>query len=194
MHLTPDELLDLAEGARAEASTPHVQTCAACRRQIATLRAAMSAAAEVGVPEPSPLFWEHFSARVREAVAAEATESQGRESGWGRLLPWSWSTMAVAGVVAALALAIYLTAPREILAPSGASDTTAAEVALQPLGADDDPSLVLVADLAEQLDPDVIAETEWSQHAGAVDEVVANLTADERVELQRLLQEELAKS
>ncbi len=31
----------------------------------------MSVAAEVEVPEPSPLFWDHLSARVGEAVAAE---------------------------------------------------------------------------------------------------------------------------
>ena len=35
------------------------------------LRGAIEAAAEVSVPEPSPLFWNHLSERVRTAVAEE---------------------------------------------------------------------------------------------------------------------------
>ena len=65
MHLQHDELVDLAEGTRAESSVPHLAACEACRHQLAELKAMMSAAADVAVPEPSPLFWDHFSARVR---------------------------------------------------------------------------------------------------------------------------------
>ena len=64
-HLSPEHLIDLAEGAAAESSAPHLQTCAECRRQLETLRGAMSEAAAVGVPEPSPLFWDRLSARVK---------------------------------------------------------------------------------------------------------------------------------
>ena len=71
MHLQPDELVDLAEGTQAEASRPHLAACEACRRRLADLKAMMSAAVDVGVPEPSPLFWDHFSNRVHDAVAAE---------------------------------------------------------------------------------------------------------------------------
>ncbi len=71
-HLTTEKLIDLAERTREESSAPHLQSCEACRHQLAVLRDAMSAAAEVEVcPEPSPLFWKHLSERVREAVAAE---------------------------------------------------------------------------------------------------------------------------
>jgi len=70
-HLTEGELLDLAEGARPESSAGHLASCEACRRQLMDLRSAMTAAAAVDVPEPSPLFWEHLSVRVREAVEAE---------------------------------------------------------------------------------------------------------------------------
>jgi len=65
---------------------------------------------------------------------------------------------------------------------------------LQPFGAADDPSLALFADLTEEMDARAITEIGWSSHVGAVDEVVASLTDDERLELQRLLNEELAKS
>src|SRR2546422_2820335 len=96
MHLAPEEMIDLAEGARAEAAVPHLQSCEACRQQIGALRATMSAVVDVpgaNVPEPSPLFWDHLSRRVREAVAAEGTPGS-RFPGWRwkTALPASWRT------------------------------------------------------------------------------------------------------
>src|SRR5947209_4084031 len=70
-HLKSNELIDLAEGIRPEASAPHLQACGDCRRQLDDLRAMMTAAANVDVPEPSPLFWDHLSARVHAAVDAD---------------------------------------------------------------------------------------------------------------------------
>ncbi len=192
MHLSPEELIDFAEGTRADSAVPHLASCEPCRRQIAELRSAMSAALDVDVPEPSPLFWDHFSKRVREAVAAEETPSV-RSWGWRTLVPGSWRAWAVAGVAAAVMISIYATTPRS-LAPSSAAREAAAPAPLEPFGAADDPSLAFVADLAGQIDPEVVNETGWTSHVGAVDEVVANLTEDERIELQRLLEEELAKS
>ena len=205
MHLTPEELIDLAEGARAEAAAPHLQSCEVCRHQIAVLRSAMSAVADAPggpggpggiVPEPSPLFWDHLSQRVREAVAAEETPASAFVGWrWGMALPGSWRAWAMAGAAAAVVISIYVTVPRTLTPPSGARGGAAAvSAALEPFGAADDPSLALVADLTEQMDPQTIAETGWSSHVGAVDEVVASLTDDERLELQRLLKEELAKS
>ena len=215
MHLTPEELIDLADGTRAEAAVPHLRACEVCRHQIVTLRATMAAAADVDVPEPSPLFWDHLSQRVREAVAAE--NAQGMLSpgspAWARVraglsglsgLAESWRAWAIAGVAAAVMISIYLTAPQELTsltswrsltAPPGSRDAAAVSpAALEPLGSADDPSLALFADLTDQLDSNAIAETQWSSHAGAVDEAVAALNDDERLELQRLLKEELAKS
>ena len=71
-HLGPDELIDLAEGTRPEADAPHLLVCDGCRRQLIDARAMLSAAAVVDVPEPSPLFWDHLSARVRQSVVEEA--------------------------------------------------------------------------------------------------------------------------
>jgi hypothetical protein len=197
MHLAPEELIDLAEGARAEAAAPHLQSCEACRQQIAALRGSMATVVDAAsIPEPSPLFWDHLSQRVREAVAAEETRGS-RFAGWreGIALPASWRGWSMAGVAAAVAISIYVTAPRTLRLPSGARDGgTAASAPLQPFGAVDDPSLALFADLTEQMDSRAITEIGWSSHVGAVDEVVASLTDDERLELQRLLKEELAKS
>jgi hypothetical protein len=194
MHLTPEELIDLAEGTRAEAAAPHLQTCEVCRRQVVTLRATISAAADLDVPEPSPLFWDHFSHRVREGVAAEGSP-RAMSPGWGWALPGSWRAWAIAGVAAAVMVSIYATAPRTLPRLSGARDRAAATPApLEPYGAVDDPSLTLFADLTEQMDAEANTETGWSSHVGAADEVVASLSAVERLELQRLLEEELATS
>jgi len=197
MHLTPDELIDLSEGAGSADAAAHLHGCDVCRGQVAALQAAMSSAASVDVPEPSPLFWDHLSARIREDIAAEPPAA--RHWTWAGLpmLPArvSWWGVGVAAVAAAIGIALYVTAPRN-LSPGNAtpdSGEVAAEMVLQPFGAADDPSLVLVADLTEQLDPGAVAETGWTSHAGGVEEAVANLTGDERIELQRLLKEALEK-
>lgn len=197
MHLAPEELIDLAEGVRAEDAVPHLQSCKVCRQQIVALRTTMSAVGSspgIDVPEPSPLFWDHFSQRVREAIAAEGAPGS-RFAGWRweTALPASWRTWAMAGVAAAVLISIYVTAPRT-LTPSGGRGAGVPSAGLQPFGAADDPSLLLFADLTEQIDSAAMTEAGWSSHVGAVDEVVASLTDDERLELQRLLKEELAKS
>ena len=201
-HLTTETLIDLAERTHEESSAPHLQSCEACRHQLAVLRDAMSAAAEVAgveVPEPSPLFWKHLSERVREAVAAEGTPQAAFPAwGWTRVLP-SWRGWAVAGVAAAVMLSIYVTTPRPSQPLAGVGDMAVvpSEVATVPLpvaGTVDDPALALVADLTSQMDQDAFDETGWTSHAGAAEEAVDTLTDDERLELQRLLKEELAKS
>jgi hypothetical protein len=182
-HLTPEQLVNVAEGARAESPVAHVRTCDACRRQIAELEALRAMAANVGeVPEPSPLFWDHFSARVRDVIAAE----EPRRLAWWRPSAWPWLAFPVgAGVCVALALAFVLTwrlmpLPAPVPAPVEAS-------LLEP--AIDDPSLNLVADLAAQMDWDAVSELGAPLHAGAADEAIADLSATERRELRRLLQE-----
>jgi len=112
-----------------------------------------------------------------------------------RLSRVSWSGAAVAAVAAAVGIAIFVTPPRNWSPRDAAPDSREAttEMALQPFGAPDDPSLALVAELTGQLDAGAVAETGWTSHAGGIEEAVANLTGDERVELQRLLKEALEK-
>jgi hypothetical protein len=195
MHLTPDELIDLAEGGQGEGAA-HLRACEMCRAEVAALTAAIASAASIEVPDPSPLFWNHLSERVRDGIAAEDSAVRGR--GWATAWRPSWSSAALAGVAAAVAIAIFVTAPRggsflASLSPVATPADTAAELVLQPFGAADDPSLTLVADLTGEMDPDAMAETGWANHAGGVEEAVANLTDDERVELHRLLTEALEK-
>lgn len=198
-HLSPDELVDLADGTRAESSAAHLRDCERCRRQVADLRVALRAAASVDVPEPSPLFWDHFSARVGDAVRAEGALQPRRRADvlvMPRLGLPLW-----AGVVAALVIAAVIGV--RLLAPAPAPPS--ASLAVQPMlpstvtvpadGAlTDDPTLGLVADLAQEaeMDWESAGEAGLTIHPGATDKVVADLDAGERRELQRLLKEELS--
>ena len=196
-HLSPDELVDLAEGTSSGSSTRHLESCEACRRQLADMRAMLSAAAEVDVPEPSPLFWDHFSDRLRQAVAAEGAP---RRASWWE--PWSWPRVVVplsAAAFAAIIIAAVLgTRPGVPPAPPAASPSSQASAGLdlplfEPLDPSTDPSLSLVADLTAELDWDAASGMELTTHAGGSDEAVGELTKGELGELQRLLKEELAR-
>jgi hypothetical protein len=198
MHLGPEELVDCAEGMGAESVERHLQSCGQCRQQVMNLRATMAAAVEVVVPEPSPLFWEHMSLRVREAIVAdEPRRGRAWQDGWHSWRAHAWQAGVVAAA-AAIVLAIFLASPRSAMPTSSVSNDLANPAAtdlgkLQPLGSVDEPSLVLVAELTEQMDWDAAAETGMTSRPGGVDEVVGSLTDGERIELQRLLKEALAR-
>jgi hypothetical protein len=189
MHLQPDELVDLAEGTRAESSAPHLAECAVCRLQLAELRAMMSAAADVDVPEPSPLFWDHFSAGVREAVAAE---------GAPRRPFWTWPRLAIpsaAAVVAALLVAVTLntgSAPSPPAVPAPLPGVASVDLLSDPQSAGDT-ALTLVAELSSDMDFDAAREAGLAAR-GSAEHAVTHLNGSELRELQRLLQEELARS
>jgi hypothetical protein len=217
-HLKSDELIDLAEGTRLESSAPHLQRCGDCQRQLADLRAMMAAAAEVDVPEPSPLFWDHFSARVHEAVAAEDVP---------RRAPW-FNTFALPLSVAACAAIVVVTVvtmrpggwlhllggapvnpvarvapvgPVGPVGPGGPGGPVGPGGPGGPVGDDklaapfpDDPSLDMVADLAAQVDWDMAVSPGLETHEDASAKAVAQLSAGERRELQRLLKEELSRA
>jgi hypothetical protein len=196
-HLSPDELIDLAEGAVAESSAPHLESCGTCTRQLAEMRAMMSAASEVAVPEPSPLFWDHFSERVRQAVALEgAPRRASRWEQWFRprvVLPVS---AAVAAVIIAAVLVARPDGPParpEVVSASRPAEPSEAAV-FEPLDALSDSPLSLVADLTAELDWEAVSRMELTTHAGGADEAVRELTGGELRELQRLLKEELARA
>jgi predicted anti-sigma-YlaC factor YlaD len=194
-HLTESDLLDLAEGAEPEASAGHLASCEACRRQLMDLRAALTAAAAVDVPEPSPLFWEHLSARVHEAVQAEGQSSAPWLSWWP-----SWRAIVPIGALAMLALAAALmvrpahesSIAANVAAGTEITDTAADAGDLAQMA--DDPSLTLLGDLTSDLDWDGASEAGLAPGTDAVDEVVTSLSSGERRELHRLLQEALRET
>ena len=198
-HLTPGEFVDLAEGSRDARSMPHLAVCDVCRQQLADLRAMVSVGAAGDVPEPSPLFWDHLSARVRDGGQERGCAGSRASS------PSSWpACRRLAAVACALVVAIVAALGSRVVAP-GTQTAVAppppveiiqnAQVAPPALlGSPDDPSLSLVADYGRTLDWDELREQmAVSAHTGGMDATVGELNGEERQELQRLLKEELAR-
>lgn len=187
-HLSSAEFVDLVEGVRAEASAPHLSECDRCRRELADLREMMAAATSLPIPEPSPLFWDHLSARVEEAVRQE--ESIAAERPVRVALFNSWWIRAAAGVaVSALVVAVAVTLSSRPDPPS----TLPPELPALATPGDDTP-LDLVADFGGTLDWDDLREQmSVSTHPGMLDGGVGSLDVGERQELERLLKQELAR-
>jgi hypothetical protein len=199
MHLKEAELVDLAEGTLPESSVPHLAGCARCRRQLLEMRAMMAAAAAVHVPEPSPVFWDHLSNRVRQAVADEATAPRQRWHAltWRRLLVPA-SAGATALLLIAGALTWRATAPQPQIASRAQSVATPA-VAPDSAAADpfddqaEDDSLMLVADLSAAMNLDPATDANLAP-SGSAEHAVMHLNDDQLRELERLLQQALAPS
>jgi hypothetical protein len=204
-HLTPGDLVDLAEGARDAQSTPHLAACDVCQRELADLRAAMAGISSGGeIPEPSPLFWDHLSAHVRDGVRNEDVPA--RASYLGSFV--SAPRLAVAAVWCLVVVAIGAALGSRLIAPQpqpqapivssrpGPAEAVRGAQVTTPslLGSVDDPSLSLVADYGKTLDWDELREQmSMSRRTGSLDATVSELNAEERQELQRLLTEELAR-
>jgi hypothetical protein len=213
MHLNPDELVDLADGGRCESSLPHLAACADCRRQLAGMRAMMSAVADVDVPEPSPLFWDHLSARVGAAVTEEATP----RFAWLGARSWRRGIVPAGAVAAASVLIVVALGSRLIAPPTAvhrsAVGSSAANLKGSPaaaggmldaaanrvVGADGlgdaaaDASLMLVASLTAAMDLDAATDAGLAP-SGSAEHAVTQMADDELRELQRLLKEEMVGS
>jgi anti-sigma factor RsiW len=189
MHLKAGELVDLAEGTRAESSAPHLATCDACRRELAALKQTLALATAVSVPEPSPLFWDHLSRRVSDAV----TEDRSRPPSW-----WRAPRFVIPVLVAAAAIVVAVAINGRDARPNQPASTRVASIAdphdsMPEPQAGDDPSLVLVSELTSQMDLDGATEAGLAPQ-GSAEHAVTHMSHSELRELQRLLTEELANS
>ena len=106
-HVSEEALLDLVEGTAAPDVRAHALSCEACRARAAQAAEALTLAAESGIPEPSPLYWEAFGRKVGRRIAAEHRPS--RRPLW--LLP----TLAAAALVVAVSIR---QTPRPVATPS----------------------------------------------------------------------------
>jgi hypothetical protein len=210
MHLHSEELVDIAEGARAESSAPHLAACAACRTQLAEMRAVMAVVADVDVPEPSPLFWDHVSARVSDAVAREP-----RRTSWLEALRTPRILVPALSLAAAMVLAVMLVNSRgvapSIVPPGSAAGVADArhpstgsgrpehvegqprELLASPASVSDDASLGLVAALTDDMDEDGAAESGLAAR-GSAEHAVTHLNDEELRRLEQLLKDEMARS
>jgi hypothetical protein len=192
-HLSPDVLLDLAEGLQAEEREPHLGVCEICRQELADLKRTLATAVAADVPEPSTLFWDHLSARVKTAI------ERGEEPEPPPWTLWAWSWRLAAGVgtaVVVLAVGLTLQTRRDAEQSEGtrATITEAANQADTVLSLSDDPSLSLIVDLAGELEWDSTAEAGLSVRGDMVERAVRDLSDDERVELKRMLREAMGEN
>jgi len=211
MHLNAGELIDVAEGTRSEASVPHLAWCDECRRQLTDLRAMMSTVAAVDVPEPSPLFWDHLSERVRNVVAEDVPRRSWADAATWRRLLMPLSAVAVASLIVAVVLNSHVMAPQSGT-PSSSSNGNPERVALRPPPApaptvsdagatiellndpaSDDVSLTLVASLTADLDLDAAGEAGLAPH-GSAEHADTHMNHDDLREPRPVLKAPLAPS
>ena len=183
-HLTPAEIVDAVDGALAPDRLAHARECAPCHGEIQRAGVTLGRVRAVDAPEPSPLFWDHFSARVRDAIAAE--RPQRGQARWG---PRVWAPL---GAAAALALGIGLArtpvAPPPV-EPSHVESTQHAAPRHVESHADD-PWLV-VSDLAGDMEWSEAEAAGFSLRPGAAEHALLQLSDDQQQELVRLLETEI---
>src|SRR5438874_3607392 len=123
-HLAPEEFVDAAEGMLPQSRAAHLNGCDACRAQADAIGVTLREVAAVEPNEPSPLFWQHFSGRVHDAIAHERIA----------LRPW-WSNgiavrvLAPLAAIAALVIAVVSGGMLSRLAPNPAVAPRAVETA-----------------------------------------------------------------
>ena len=180
-HLTADELVDALDGVLEPSRTTHLEACEPCRQQLADLGAVLRDTRQVDVPEPSPLYWQHLSARVRTAIDAEAAPA----GGWRHWL--RWPVLAPIAALALIVMALAAAVPRHAAVTPDVAVNAAVD---QPL----DDSFAMVADLVGDIDWDTAMSAGLTVGPGAADQAVLELTVAEQQELSRLLRAELTKA
>ena len=192
-HLSPEQIVDIADGRATTAITAHAAACDSCRAKVELLLDAVRLAGEDTQLEPSPVFWPHLAARIGEAVRRE----QAPAASWR---PWVWR-LAPIGAVAVLVIAVGAGArfwARAPVAPAVLPDSPAAASMQEPgalsMDADpaDDASWLLVSDLSGELNVDDAEASGALPLPGGVDRALTQLDDTERVELARILREEIA--
>lgn len=186
-HLDPREMIDAMEDALAPERRAHLDSCAACRDAVTRSAALRRAVAEVEpTPEPSPLFWDHLSARIRTAVRTEPLPARTLWSGWR-------AYAALASAVGAVVLAVWV--DRRVPPPSATADV--AVVTQAWLDAADE----LTADRPWERAGEALSGLPGDQMAsfvapGATDAsmLLTDLSADERRALARLLEAEMGET
>lgn len=199
-HLTSEEFVDVVEGTLSERRAAHVVTCGACARQAELLRSAAEAARVQEVPEPSPLFWDHLSRRVRDAVEAGPPA-------WVRHRGHAWLSWRAAVPVALGVMLVAVVVDRARHRKPTPAERDVSAVASQGVPTDETPTggegmidralgdqWEIVAAVAEQIEWDELDHAVVAVPPGAADLALEELSLDERRELARLLEAALARS
>ena len=183
-HLTPQLIVEAIEGTLGSAARDHLHACAACRDEVARVRAVLrDAEGAAPAPNPSPLFWEHFEQRVRQATSALPLEP---ERSW--LTSW-WRPAALVGATAAVVAVLVFTQPTTSVGPAGpGAETVVAGAEAWP--AFDAESWDLVVSLTEDLEWDDVQQVARPRR-GVADALIDELSPEERAAFVKLLKREM---
>jgi hypothetical protein len=182
-HLTPDQFVDAIEDRdRLERqAVTHLDRCETCRQQLASLTDTWREAQAVTLPEPSPLFWDHFSRRVREATDLQGMPAT---SPLGRLWQDAWRPITMLAVTCSAVALVLVLRPTPSAEPGGGS-TASATVAHMDTAADDG-VLNIVAAAAADLEAEELQQVARPS-ADATSAAIEDLTPEQRAELVRLI-------
>lgn len=187
-HLRDTELVDLLDGTLHATRAAHVDACVACRSRADALRETVARIEAVPAQQPSPLFWEHFSAKVNERI--DAAPDEGRWFVLPRLAFVALGTLAVILVGFNLLTAPNVGAPSRSPAPVAAvADAPIPATGLDDLEADVDWAVVRAA--ADDLDVEDAKAAGLATRPGTVDRMAMELSDAERAELIRLVESEM---
>jgi hypothetical protein len=178
-HLRPDEFVDAMDGALSTARGAHLNSCAECRAELDGLLSVQREAHADAAHEPSPLFWDHFSARVREITVHEKRTPY----------PWwraGWQPIAALTVAAAAVVLVLQMRSTPAVVPSALTPVTLTTEF------EDDGSWDIVMGLASEIAWDDIREA-VTPAAGAADAAIEELTSAQREALVRLLKQEIGE-
>jgi hypothetical protein len=196
-HLSRDEFVDVIESSPLPPQRrQHLEDCPECRAEADALRGVRLMASEDEAAEPSPLFWNHFAARVAAQVRSEPVPVAP-----ARWSPVSFATWAVAGAFAVVLItsAVWratLHAPTRVDTPIQVASGPAVQAVEDVEPVDD-----LEADEAWAVVRAATADLSWEDadqagiaaHPGDVENAALRLNAAERVELARLLSADLKR-
>ena len=196
-HLTDMQLGDAAEHQPDPDAATHLAGCTACRAKVQELRAVLDEVRQVPVSEPSPLFWEHFGARINAAI----DQAPGNRWSWlstGRL---AW--LGAAAILLISVIGFYAVRPGSSVPPSTIAqgeiatpshDATAGPDAEPGAGGrDEDAAWALISSFADDLHYDDALEAGVQPAPGSVERAATELSEAERVELVRLLKNEMKR-
>ena len=141
------------------------------------------------VPEPSPLFWEHFPGRVRAAVQASP---EPRLSFWRRpALAYALSA-ALVGSMSYVAWTNRAAVPVVEEAPSLADTTPYIDGYLDTGVEADDAGWEVVTSVAESAGIDTLREAGFGVTPGGAEAAIEQMTEAERAQLIALLRAEMS--
>jgi hypothetical protein len=186
-HLRTEDFVDALDGNLDAARRAHLDACPTCRGEILQLRAVLADVKPAGeVPEPSPLFWDHFSTRVREATAEVQPEAAS---------PWwmpVWRPIAALGIAASVvALVVF-----NIGSTVDRSAPLQQQASVEPVAVDSAPedlesSLAFVSAAASELSFDEARAVDLAPAPRIIESAIERLTNAQRAELVKLIREDL---